>query len=86
VLVSGRNTGTTTWQRPAYALSLGRNGRILTEVPSVDIPFPVAPGKSVTFAFNVRGDTTAGLGGVITRMTGPQGAFGEEIGLNIRSV
>jgi len=81
VIVTARNTGSTTWSSPGYLLRLNRTGRIALPQPSAALTGTVAPGQSRAFIFTILGALTPGLGGFSVQMVGPNGAFGQSVGM-----
>ena len=83
VIVTARNTGTTTWAPPGYALSLLRTGRIALPVNQAALTGAVPPGQTGTFTFTIQGAATPGLGGFSAQMGSPNGSFGQSVGMNV---
>ena len=83
IIVTARNTGTTTWSSPNYLLRLNRTGRIALPQNSAALTGAVAPGQSGTFTFTILGAATPGTGGFTVQMGGPSGAFGQSAGMNV---
>jgi subtilisin family serine protease len=83
VIVTARNTGSTTWSSPRYLLRLSRSGRIALPQPTAPLSVSVAPGQSLPFIFTILGASTPGLGGFHVQMVGPNGAFGQSIGKSV---
>lgn len=83
VIVTARNTGSTTWSSPSYLLRLNRTGRIALPQPSAALTGTVAPGQSRAFAFTILGAATPGSGGFSVQMGGPSGAFGQSVGMAV---
>jgi hypothetical protein len=83
VLVTARNTGSTTWSGPGYLLRLNRNGRISLPQSTAALTGTVTPGQSRTFTFTILGAATPGQGGFSVQMGGPGGAFGQSAGMTV---
>jgi serine protease len=83
VVVTARNTGTTTWSSPNYLLRLNRIGRIALPQNSAALTGTIAPGQTATFTFTILGAATPGAGGFTVQMGGPSGAFGQSVGMNV---
>jgi len=83
VIVTARNTGTTTWSSPNYVLRLNRTGRIALPQNTAALTGPVAPGATGTFVFTIQGAATPGTGGFSVQMGGPGGAFGQSAGMTV---
>lgn len=87
VVVKALNTGSTTWDSPGYLLRLTRTGRIA--LPQNSAPLvgsSVAPGQSRLFNFVVVGGATVGSGGFSVQMGGPNGEFGQLVGMAVATV
>jgi serine protease len=80
VMVTVRNTGSTTWSAPGYLLRLSRTGRIALPQATAALTGTLAPGQSHTFSFTILGAATPGSGGFSVQMGGPGGAFGQSVG------
>jgi serine protease len=83
VVVTARNTGSTTWNTPGYLLKIGRTGRIALPQNTAALSGPIGPGQSKTFTFAILGATTPGSGGFSVQMGGPNGAFGQSVGMAV---
>ena len=83
VIVTARNTGSTTWSSPGYLLRLNRTGRIALPQPSAALTGTVAPGQSRAFTFTILGAATPGSGGFSVQMGGPSGVFGPSVGMAV---
>jgi hypothetical protein len=83
VIVTARNTGTTTWTGPNYLLRLNRTGRIALPQNTAALPGAVPPGQTATFVFTIQGAATPGTGGFSVQMGGPGGAFGGSAGMTV---
>jgi len=83
VIVTARNTGSTTWTAAGYLMRLDRTGRITLPQNTVSLISTIAPGQSFPFAFNIQGAATPGGGGFSAQMGGPGGAFGQSIGMSV---
>ena len=83
VIVTARNTGSTTWSSPGYLLRLSRTGRIALPQATAPLAGTVAPGQSQTFTFTILGAATPGNGGFSVQMGGPSGAFGQSLGMTV---
>ena len=83
VLVTARNTGSTTWSSPRYGLRLTRTGRLVLPRSSVPPTGPVAPGQSQTFSFLIVGAATPGVATFSVQMGGPNGLFGQSAGMAV---
>lgn len=83
VIVTARNTGSTTWSSPGYLLRLNRTGRIALPQLSAALTGTVAPGQSRAFIFNILGAPTPGSGGFSVQMGGPSGVFGQSVGMAV---
>ena len=83
VIVTARNTGTTTWSSPNYLLRLSRTGRIALPQNTAALTGSVTPGQTGTFTFIIQGAATPGTGGFTVQMGGPSGAFGQSVGMSV---
>lgn len=83
VVVSVRNTGTTSWTPAGYSLRLSRFNRVSLPQASAPLPGPLAPGATAPpIVFNVICNGT-GTGSFSVQMTGPGGPFGQSPGRTI---
>lgn len=82
VVVSVKNTGTTSWTTAGYLLRLSRLNRISLPQPTAALPGAVAPGgsTSITFAIKCNG---SGTGSFSVQMSGPGGSFGQSPGQTV---
>ena len=78
VMVSARNTGTSTWQSGNYALRVMPGRLMSTPQTNVSLPTAVAPGAVHSFSFVVTCNGQ-GLGGFSAQMA----SFGQQVGANI---
>jgi hypothetical protein len=83
VTVTARNTGSSTWTNPGFLLRISRTGRIALPQSTAALTGPVAPGQSAVFGFTILGAATPGSGGFSVQMGGPNGAFGQSVGMAV---
>jgi len=82
IIVTARNTGSTTWRTPGYSLRTTRTGRLQLPQASVAVRNTVGPGQAQTYSF-VASCGSTGQGGFSVQMGGPAGAFGQSTGRTV---
>ena len=80
VVVTARNTGSTTWNTSKFLSASRGRERSRCRLNTASLTGTVAPGQTGTSGFAIVGAATAGFGGFSVQMGGPRGAFGQSVG------